>query len=230
MGLRVLDQIKTDAPTPPNERQRAFADAVLSGEHRSVAAAFRSVYHPDTPTDSLTPRENKTVASAASRLWNSATIRAYVDASRAEAEAFKARRLAGERRAVLDRLWKIADHPDPDMVRTSDRISALKLIGVEAGMFSTKSIVEHTEQKPQSDAALLAEIESILISAGAAMDSVSAGDGEAESVEEKEVVELNEVEGESSGGDSEGRSEGNSEGNSDGNISRGSSDAVDPQP
>ena len=126
-------------------------------------------------------------------MWNSPVIRAYVDASRAEAEAFKARRLAGERRAVLDRLWKIADHPDPDIVRTSDRISALKLIGVEAGMFSTRSVVEHTEQKPQSDAALLAEIESILISAGAAMDSVSAGDGEEEGGEEKEVVELEET-------------------------------------
>ncbi len=128
--------------------QRRFADLILSGECASLVAAYRQSYN----VSGDTPKAKKSQANEASRLWKHPGIVSYADEYRAKALANRERRALGERERVRERLWSEADSAD----RSSDRLTALRLLGQDAGMF-----VERIEVKDDamSDAEVLVEIE-----------------------------------------------------------------------
>ena len=142
-------------PDALTQRQRDFADAVMGGDTRTLAEAYRSVYD----TSGTTPSQKKSQSNEASKLWKHPGVRAYVDRTRAAVEVQRARRAVGEREAIRAKLWSEADGD-----RASDRLVALKMLGQEAGMFTDRIELSDANTK-MSDAEVIAEIEAALLGA-----------------------------------------------------------------
>lgn len=131
-------------------RQRKFADRVLDGSSPTLVHAYRAVY--DCKGDTV--KQKKAQANEASRLWKHPGIVSYGEVFRKKAEAQRVRREVGERTRITERLWQEAN----DSERSSDRISALRLLGLEAGMFTERIEVKESSDE-LTDAEVLAEIE-----------------------------------------------------------------------
>ena len=131
-------------------RQRKFADRVLDGSSPTLVHAYRAVY--DCKGD--TAKQKKAQANEASRLWKHPGIVSYGEEFRKRAQAQRVRREIGERTRITERLWQEAN----DSERSSDRISALRLLGLEAGMFTERVEVKESNDE-LTDAEVLAEIE-----------------------------------------------------------------------
>ena len=132
------------------ERQRKFATKVLDGSSPTLVHAYRAVY--DCKGDTV--KQKKAQANEASRLWKHPGIVSYGETFRKKAEAQRVRREIGERTRITERLWQEALDSD----RASDRISALRLLGLEAGMFTERVEVKESNDE-LTDAEVLAEIE-----------------------------------------------------------------------
>ena len=132
------------------ERQRKFATKVLDGSSPTLVHAYRAVY--DCKGDTV--KQKKAQANEASRLWKHPGIVRYGEEFRKRAQAQRVRREIGERTRITERLWREAD----DSERSSDRISALRLLGLEAGMFTERIEVKESNDE-LTDAEVLAEIE-----------------------------------------------------------------------
>ncbi len=146
------DKADPDALTT---RQLAFARSIVEGKTRTLAEAYRSAY--GVTGTSVT--QKKSQANEASKLWKHPGVRAWVDRARREIELRDARRSVGEREAIRTRLWGVADNAD----RESDRLTALRLLGLECGMFAeTNKLEVETNAASMSDAEVIAEIESAL--------------------------------------------------------------------
>ena len=131
-------------------RQRKFATKVLDGSSPTLVHAYRAVY--DCKGDTV--KQKKAQANEASRLWKHPGIVRYGEEFRKKAEAQRVRREIGERTRITERLWQEANDSD----RASDRISALRLLGLEAGMFTERIEVKESNDE-LTDAEVLAEIE-----------------------------------------------------------------------
>ncbi len=131
-------------------RQRKFADRVLDGSSPTLVHAYRAVY--DCKGD--TAKQKKAQANEASRLWKHPGIVSYGEEFRKRAQAQRVRREVGERTRITEKLWQEANDSD----RASDRISALRLLGLEAGMFTERVEVKDSNDE-LTDAEVLAEIE-----------------------------------------------------------------------
>ena len=131
-------------------RQKKFADRVLDGSSPTLVHAYRAVY--DCKGDTV--KQKKAQANEASRLWKHPGIVSYGEVFRKKAEAQRVRREVGERTRITERLWQEAN----DSERSSDRISALRLLGLEAGMFTERIEVKESNDE-LTDAEVLAEIE-----------------------------------------------------------------------
>ena len=131
-------------------RQKKFADMVLDGSSPTLVHAYRAVY--DCKGDTV--KQKKAQANEASRLWKHPGIVSYGEVFRKKAEAQRVRREVGERTRITERLWQEAN----DSERSSDRISALRLLGLEAGMFTERIEVKESNDE-LTDAEVLAEIE-----------------------------------------------------------------------
>jgi hypothetical protein len=139
------------------EKQAAFAKAVVeadpeTGKNRTLADAYRSTYDTDGCT-------SKTVRDEASRLRSDPGVTAAVEREQARVERLRVRDAANVRRSILSRLDSIADDPAQS---GSSRVGALRLAGLEAGMFRERSQVEVAGILPKSEGDTLAEIEAVL--------------------------------------------------------------------
>ena len=135
----------------PTAKQRAFAEAVVSGKYRAMTDAYREIY------SGRGSRE--TVRGEASRLWKTPTVQAAAEVARERLVAARARKLAGDRDAVRRKLWAIADDPD---ARDADVLTACKLLGSQTGVSMFADRVEHADAETVSDAELIEEIRATL--------------------------------------------------------------------
>ena len=140
-------------PSELTERQRLFALRVLTGDSKTLSDAYRYVY--DCKGESK--KQKKSQSNEASRLWSHPGIKKFSDEFRQNAENNRTRRAVGERESIRKRLWSEADQAD----KSSDRLTALKMLGQEAGMFTDKvEVIESSDV--MSDAEVIAEIELVL--------------------------------------------------------------------
>ena len=153
-----MTRLPVVAPKNPIEpgqlsiKQKLFADKILDGKNSTLADVYRDVYQ----TKNMSPR---TVRNEASNLYRHPGVTAYIERARERVEADRARRAVGEREAVRTRLWSEAEEAD----RSSDRLTALRLLGQAAGMFAERIEVAEVSAE-QSDAEVLAELEATLAS------------------------------------------------------------------
>ena len=136
---------------PGSEKQRAYAELVVSGEKRTMVDAYESVYGAGG--------SRRTRVNEASRLWRSPFVQGVAEGARRRLEAERRRKLAGERDAVRNRLWQIADGSD---ARDSDKLTALRMLGQQSGVDMFAERVEVSNVAGGSDAELLAELEDML--------------------------------------------------------------------
>jgi len=134
-------------------RQEKFVEELMNPQNRSYVSAYRKAYDP--APDSLP----KTVRDNASRLRNHSGVVAALEVARARLERERARDAVATRRAVTNALWSEIDSDDSN---SSSRVAALRLLGLDAGMFVERQRVEVSEPLPDSEAELLAELESRL--------------------------------------------------------------------
>jgi|TARA_R110002012_G_scaffold241755_1_gene416043 hypothetical protein len=145
------DKADPDALTA---RQVAFARGVFEGKARTLAEAYRAAYD----VSGTSPAQKKAQANEASRLWKHPGVRAWVDRARREVDLRNARRAVGEREAIRTRLWAEVDGD-----HAPSRLQALRLLGLECGMFREVNKLEvETNAATMSDAEVIAEIESTL--------------------------------------------------------------------
>mgnify|MGYP003626751649 FL=1 len=109
------------------EKQKRFAEGVVRG-NLPLVHAYREAY--DTNGTAKGQRNE------ASRLWRNPDVQAYAERIRRDLDAERARKLAADRDRIRDRLWAEADTAD----RSSDRLTALRLLGQQSGvnMFSER--------------------------------------------------------------------------------------------
>ena len=136
---------------PGSDKQRTYAELVVSGEKRTMVAAYESVYG--------SGGSRKTRVNEASRLWRSPYCQTVAEGARRRLDAERRRKLAGERDAVRNRLWGIADAPE---ARDSDKLTALRMLGSQSGVDMFAERVEVANVVQGSDAELIAELESLL--------------------------------------------------------------------
>ena len=156
------------------ELQRRFALRVLEGVSPTLVDSYRNVYR--CKGDS--PKQKKAQANEASRLWKHPGVRSFSEEFRKKAEANRVRREVGVRERVRQRLWSEADAAD----RASDRLTALRLLGQEAGMFTERVEVREASDE-LTDAEVLAEIEIALRNAIDVSASSLVGDDEGKQIE-----------------------------------------------
>lgn len=148
VGMRERTQRAIDRLTP---RQRAFVEALLGGAE-TLTAAYRSSY-------TVNKMSSEAVSVEASRLHKHPKVSLALDEGRALQERVKLRDGANRRRGVIMRLDSIADDLDTP---AASRVAALRLIGIESGMFKERSAVEVSGAAPNSEAETLVELEEIL--------------------------------------------------------------------
>jgi len=135
-------------------KQRAFVDAVIDPDIRTYADAYRQAYSAENMS-------NRAVRVEAARLHAHPGVVSALDKARTKMEKVKARTAIMERQAVKQKLW---DEVDNYETPSASRVAALRLLGIEAGMFAEKSKIEVSEPIPDSDIEIMAEIESMLSS------------------------------------------------------------------
>jgi 2-hydroxychromene-2-carboxylate isomerase len=132
------------------KKQQAFVTSLLDPDVKSYSAAYRNAYD----CDKMSPRA---IRIEASRLHSHPLVTTALDRAADKADRERARTKIAERQAVHRKLWAEVENLDTP---SSSRVAALRLLGLEAGMFSEK--LEVSEPLPKSDAETLAEIEEIL--------------------------------------------------------------------
>ena len=142
--------------------QREFTERVVLGESPSLAAAYRSCYSQDKSN-------SKQLGNSASRLWKHPGVKAYALELRKKLQEQKLKGYAQERQRITRRLWIEAtpksykvEHlvgcPDGIGEKGSDRISALRLLGIEVEMFDNKGDTLDSTYNESSQAELIEEI------------------------------------------------------------------------
>lgn len=132
------------------KKQQAFVLNLQDPDVKSYSDAYRKAYD----CERMSP---KAIRIEASRLHAHPLVITELDKAAEKAARERARTKIAERQAVHRKLWSEVDDPDTP---SSSRVAALRLLGLEAGMFSER--VEVSETLPKSDAETLAEIEEIL--------------------------------------------------------------------
>ena len=132
------------------KKQQAFVLNLQDPDVKSYSDAYRKAYD----CERMSP---KAIRIEASRLHSHPLVTIELDKAAEKAARERARTKIAERQAVHRKLWSEVDDPDTP---SSSRVAALRLLGLEAGMFSER--VEVSEPLPKSDAETLAEIEEIL--------------------------------------------------------------------
>lgn len=132
------------------KKQQSFVTGLLDPDVKTYSDAYRHAYN----CDGMSPR---TIRVEASKLQAHPLVTSALDKAREKAERVRARTKIAERQAVHRRLWA---EVDAEETPATARIAALRLLGLEAGMFSER--VEVAEKMPKSDAETMAEIEEIL--------------------------------------------------------------------
>jgi phage terminase small subunit len=133
-------------------KKRAFAEALLDPECRSYSEAYRRAYD----AEGMKPAA---VRVEASKLAKDPNVTLIIDKHRARLEAQKARTAIAERQAITNRLWSEIDDPDTP---SASRVAALRLLGLNVGLFTERTEATLSEPLPQSEAETLAEIEDML--------------------------------------------------------------------
>tara|TARA_R110001583_G_scaffold182357_2_gene340094 strand:- start:1592 stop:2092 length:501 start_codon:yes stop_codon:yes gene_type:complete len=134
-------------------KQKNFVKALIDPECRSYSDAYRLAYD----TTSMNPH---TIRREASKLRNHPDITTAMEKEIERAERLQIRDSIAVRKAVNNRLWAEVDSPDTP---SASRIQALKLIGVEAGMFTEQKNISVSEgPMPKSRAEMLEEISDLL--------------------------------------------------------------------
>ena len=148
LGMRERTKRAIDKLTP---RQRGFVEALLNGAE-TLTAAYRSSYN-------VQKMSSEAVRVEASRLQSHPKVSLALEEGRAVQERMKLRDGANKRRGVIMRLDAIADDPDTP---AASRVAALRLIGIESGMFKERSSLEVSGPAPETEAETLIELEEIL--------------------------------------------------------------------
>ena len=146
--MRVVAPKAIERLTP---RQRGFVEAILDGAE-TLTAAYRGSYN-------VRAMSAEAVRVEASRLNSNPKVALALSEGRASQERMKLRDGANKRRGVIFRLDAIADDLDNP---AASRVAALRLIGIESGMFKERTAVEMTSTAPESEAETLLELEEIL--------------------------------------------------------------------
>ena len=149
MGSEEKAQKRATSP-----KQRAYAEAIVSGRFSSHVAAWRTVYG----TGKATPKTERSEASKALKRPGMAPL---LESLRRAAERDQARGRAATRRYVERSLYAEAENRDDGSAAT--RLRALELLGKWSQMWVERSAVAvHAGPLPQNAADTMAEIESIL--------------------------------------------------------------------
>lgn len=149
---------------PLSGSEEAFVKALMKPENRSYSAAFRD----SQDCSGLTPHN---VRVKASRMRQNVRVIAALDKARAKVEIRRVRDTINDRRRISESLWAEVESPSTP---SAAKIGALRLLGLEAGMFSEKSVVSHSVgELPQSRGDILDEVESLL---GELPQSITLGD------------------------------------------------------
>lgn len=132
------------------KKQQGFVTALLDPEVKSYSEAYRVAY----ACENMSPRA---IRIEASKLHAHPKVTSALDKAKDKADRERARNKIAERQAVHRRLWAEVDGEETP---STARIAALRLLGLEAGMFSER--IEVGETLPKTDAETMAEIEEIL--------------------------------------------------------------------
>ena len=143
----------TDVTDGLTKRQRKFVEELLNPLNRTYVEAYRKAYNPAPESLPKTVRDN------ASRLRAHSGVVAALEAARVRMERERARDALATRRAVTTALWNEVDTDDSN---SSSRVAALRLLGLDAGMFAERQRIEVSEPLPESEADILAAIEETL--------------------------------------------------------------------
>jgi len=135
-------------------KQRKFCDELTSGNSSTMTAAYAEAY--DVVLDN--PKAKRRASREASKLAKHPGCVSYMERARAAVAAQRSRRDLGTREMVKRRLIEESESAD----KASDRIAALRLLGLEASMFTER--VEVTDDASKlSDSEVIAEIEAALL-------------------------------------------------------------------
>jgi len=132
-------------------KQRLFVQELLGGAE-TITAAYRASY----TADKMTP---EAVRVEASRLHKHPKVSLALDEGRAAQERQMLRDGANRRRGVIFRLDAIADDEEAP---AASRVAALRLVGVELGMFKERTAVEVNGPAPNTVSETLIELEATL--------------------------------------------------------------------
>lgn len=132
------------------KKQQSFVTALLDPDIKTYSDAYRLAYN----CGSMSPRS---IRIEASKLHAHPGVGSALDIAKEKADRVRARTKIAERQAVHRKLWAEVDAEDTP---STARIAALRLLGLEAGMFSER--VEVAEKMPKTDAETMAEIEDLL--------------------------------------------------------------------
>jgi hypothetical protein len=136
-----------------SDKQSSFVKALMDPECRSYSDAYKIAYS----TENMNPH---TIRTEASKLRNHPDITAAIEKELERAERLRARDSIAVKKAVINRLWSEVDSLDTP---AASRIQALKLIGVENGMFTeNKNVSVSDGPLPKSRAETMEEISDLL--------------------------------------------------------------------
>tara|TARA_R110002020_G_scaffold152829_1_gene331812 strand:- start:30 stop:503 length:474 start_codon:yes stop_codon:yes gene_type:complete len=132
-------------------QQRLFVQELLGGAE-TLTAAYRAAYKVSKMTADAVRVE-------ASRLKKHPKVALALEEGRAAEERRMLRDGANKRRGVISRLDSIADDEESP---SASRVAALRLIGLELGMFKERTAMEVSGPAPDSESATLLELENTL--------------------------------------------------------------------
>jgi len=156
LPIETVLQVKSSSLTG---RQKAFAKAVAEGS--TGADAYRLAYSKNG--------KKKTHGDNASRLKADERIQAEINAHRMALELSKYRSAEGLRALALSSLTEVLIDPDS---KPQHRLQAAKIIGqvTEVALFTTRSEVKHVSDSGDIKEKIIAQIKSLMLSAGNAGD------------------------------------------------------------
>ena len=156
LPIETVLQVKNSTLTP---KQRQFARAVAEGS--TGAAAYRAAYS-DKGSKS-------TQGNHASRLKADDRIKAEIEAHRMALELSKYRSAEGLRALALSSLVEVLID---DNAKTAHKLAAAKIIGqvTEVALFTTRSEVKHVTDSGEIKEKIIAQIKSLMLTAGSSSD------------------------------------------------------------